>query len=85
MRRFSGNFSDIFYTTDGSVPKAASAPLDGDRINVSGGTKLTVRAICNQPNGDFLPAETFPTVAPPRSVVAGGLHYAYYLLKDTAH
>jgi hypothetical protein len=34
-------------------------------------------------SGDFQVAEAFPTAAPPRSVVAGGLHYAYYLLKDS--
>jgi predicted alpha/beta superfamily hydrolase len=87
---FNDNFSDIFYTTDGRVPTEASAPLDGDRIQVSGGTRLTLKAICNQPeysksfSGDFQATEAFPAVASPKSVVAGGLHYAYYLLKDTA-
>jgi predicted alpha/beta superfamily hydrolase len=87
---FNDNFSDIYYTTDGSVPTSASTPLENERIPVTGGTKLTVKAICNQPeysksfSGDFQAAEAFPTVAPPKSVIPGGLHYAYYLLKDTA-
>jgi hypothetical protein len=87
---FNDNFSDIFYTTDGSVPTSASTPLAEERVPVTGGTKLTVKAICNQPeysksfSGDFQLAEAFPTVAPPKSVIPGGLHYAYYLLKDTA-
>jgi predicted alpha/beta superfamily hydrolase len=87
---FNDNFSDIYYTTDGSVPTSASTPLVDERIPVTGGTKLTVEAICNQPaysksfSGDFQLAEAFPTVAPPKSVIPGGLHYAYYLLKDTA-
>jgi predicted alpha/beta superfamily hydrolase len=90
VRCFNDNFSDIYYTTDGSIPTAASTPLENERIPVTGGTKLTVKAICNQPeysktvSGEFQAAETFPTVTPPKSVVSGGLHYAYYLLKDTA-
>jgi predicted alpha/beta superfamily hydrolase len=90
IRCFNDNFSDIYFTTDGSIPTTASTLVSGEVIPVLGGTKLTVKAICSQPeysktvSGDFQLAETFPTVAPPKSVVPGGLHYAYYLLKDTA-
>lgn len=86
---FNDNFADIYYTTDGSIPTTASTPLTDDRISVTGGT-LTVRAICNQPEysktatGTFQLSETFSAAAAPRSMVPGGLHYAYYWLKDSA-
>jgi predicted alpha/beta superfamily hydrolase len=90
VHAFNDNFSDIFYSTDGSVPTAASTPLQGDRIQITGAAKLTVKAVCNQPEysktltGEFQVAETFPTITPPRSIQPGGLHYAYYWLKDSA-
>ena len=84
------NFSDIYYTTDGQTPTTASAALDADSILVTAGSRLTLKAICNQPeydamlSGDFPESGVFPTVAMPKSAQPGGLHYGYYLLKDTA-
>jgi hypothetical protein len=85
------NFSDMYYTTDGQTPTTASAVLDADTILVTAGSKLTLKAICNQPeydatlSGDFRQSGVFPTVTPPKSARPGGLHYDYYLLKDTAN
>ena len=83
------NFSDIYYTTDGSTPTTASTPL-ADTILVAAGSKLTLKAICNQPeydatlSGNFRESPVFPTVTPPKSVKPSGMRYDYYLLKDTA-
>lgn len=83
------NFSDIYYTTDGSTPTTVSTPITSDTIRVTGGTKLTLKAICNQPeydntlSGNFPLSPVFPTVAQPRSAQPGGLRYDYYLLKDS--
>ena len=84
------NFSDIYYTTDGQTPTTASTVLDADTILVTAGSRLTLKAFCNQPeydatlSGDFQQSGVFPTVTPPKSAQPGGLHYDYYLLKDTA-
>lgn len=85
------HFSDIYYTTDGQTPTTASTVLDADTILVTAGSKLTVKGICNQPEfdatlgGDFQQSGVFPTVTPPKSAQPGGLHYDYYLLKDSAN
>jgi hypothetical protein len=85
------HFSDIYYTTDGSTPTTASTPLDADTILITAGSMLTLKAFCNQPeydkmlSGNFRGSSVFPTVTPPGWAQPGGLHYAYYLLKDTAN
>ena len=84
------NFSDIYYTTDGSVPTKASTPVTSDKIQVFAGTRLTLKAICNQEEysksvtGDFPLSDVFPAVALPKSARPGGLRYDYYLLKDSS-
>jgi hypothetical protein len=84
------NFSDIYYTTNGSTPTTASTVLDADTILITAGTTLTLKAICNQPeydatlSGDFHESGIFPTVTLPKSAQPGGLHYDYFLLKDSA-
>lgn len=83
------NFSDIYYTTDGTTPTRASAPVKADTIRVNAGTKLKLRAICNQEDlsrtisGNFRLSDVFPAVPLPKSAKPGGLRYDYYLLKDT--
>jgi hypothetical protein len=83
------NFSDIYYTTDGSIPTTASTPL-ADTIVVTAGSKLTLKAICNQPeydkmlSGNFQESSVFPTIKLPKSAQPGGWRYDYYPLKDTA-
>jgi predicted alpha/beta superfamily hydrolase len=84
------NFSDIYYTTDGSIPTTASTPLAVDTILITAGSKLTLKAICNQAeynqtlSGNFQESGVFPAVMQPKSAQPGGLRYDYYLEKDTA-
>jgi predicted alpha/beta superfamily hydrolase len=84
------NFSDIYYTLDGSPPTTASTVLTEDTILVTAGSKLTLKAIGNQAeynktlSGDFQESGVFPTVTLPKAAQAGGLRYDYYLVKDSA-
>jgi predicted alpha/beta superfamily hydrolase len=84
------NFSDIYYTIDGSTPTTASTVLNEDTIQVTAGSKLTLKVIGNQAeydktlSGDFQESGVFPTVMLPKSAQPGGIRYDYYLLKDTA-
>jgi hypothetical protein len=84
------NFADIYYTTDGQTPTTASTVLSADTILVTAGSKLTIKAICNQPeydatlSGNFRESGVFPTVTLPKPAQPGQLRYDYYQLKDSA-
>ena len=90
---FNDDFSDIYFTTDGTTPTEASTPLPWNgSIPVDGAATLCVKAFCNQPEfsktdrGTFLQvSEPFRAVVLPKHMGPGGLHYAYYLLKDSGN